>query len=155
MQAYTFIHTSIPVLACIQASHPTIQASNHSTIHSSKHSMMLSISPFLLRAYIQFAKINLMGDDMIVYIMPQGERWAVKREHEDRPVSVHDTKKNALETAKEIAMGVDAELVILRADGTIDNLGAYSIDPFPSEDLAPDYNDELDEESNDMGSDRI
>jgi|GEM_PF-4640576 hypothetical protein len=87
---------------------------------------------------------------MKVYILPQDEKWAVKREHEEEPVSLHDSRKDALETAKEIAMGSDAELVILRADGTIDNLGAYSVDPFPSEDRAPDYT-ELDEE-NDEGT---
>lgn len=82
---------------------------------------------------------------MIVYVLPEGESWAVKREHEENPVSVHDSKEAAIETAKEVALGHDAELVILKADGTIDNLGVYGVDPFPSEDNAPEFNEEGDE----------
>jgi hypothetical protein len=83
---------------------------------------------------------------MIVYIMPEGENWVVRREHEDAAVSVHDSKEDAIEAAKEIAIGHDAELVILKEDGTIDNLGIYGIDPFPSEDNAADFNEEENEE---------
>ncbi|MFO7447713.1 MAG: DUF2188 domain-containing protein [Ignavibacteriaceae bacterium] len=83
---------------------------------------------------------------MIVYVMPQDEEnWAVKREHEEKPVSVYDSKEAAIETAKEIAMGLDAELVVLRPDGTIDNLGTESIDPFPSKDNSPEFNEDADE----------
>jgi hypothetical protein len=83
---------------------------------------------------------------MHVYVMPIDEKWAVKREGSEEIVSSHDRKKDALEVAKELAMGTEAELVILRKDGTIDNTGIYSVDPMPSPDRAPDYNEETDEE---------
>jgi hypothetical protein len=82
---------------------------------------------------------------MIIYVLQDGENWLVKREHEEEVVSTHDSRETAIETAKEIAIGHDAELVILKEDGTIDNLGSYGIDPFPSEDNAPEFNEEGDE----------
>jgi hypothetical protein len=82
------------------------------------------------------------------YVMPYEGKWAVKGENADKITSVHETKKDAIETAKEIAMANDAKLVVLRKDGTIDNLGFKGIDPMPDKDRAPDYNpdDESDED---------
>ena len=79
------------------------------------------------------------------YVMPYKGKWAVKGENSKEITSLHETKKDAIEVAKEIAMANDSELVILRKDGTIDNLGLKGIDPFPDKDRAPDYNP--DEES--------
>jgi hypothetical protein len=74
------------------------------------------------------------------YVMPYKDKWAVKGEKAKEITSIHDSKKEAIETAKEIAMAGDAKLIILREDGTIDNLGLEGIDPMPDEDRAPDYN---------------
>ncbi|HZW38419.1 MAG TPA: DUF2188 domain-containing protein [Ignavibacteriaceae bacterium] len=79
------------------------------------------------------------------FIMPFEGKWAVKGEHSQDITSVHDTREEAIEVAKEIAMADDSGIVILREDGTIDNLGAYGIDPLPSKDNIPDFNDENDE----------
>ena len=84
---------------------------------------------------------------MNIFVMHiDGGGWAVKRADSEEIVSSHDTKHEAIEVAKEIAVGSDAGIVILRADGTIDNIGLYGIDPFPSEDNAAEFNDEQDEE---------
>ena len=82
------------------------------------------------------------------YVMPYNGKWAVKGENQNEITSLHDTKKEAIETAKEIAMASDDKLVVLRKDGTIDNLGIKGIDPMPDKDRAPDYNpdDESDED---------
>lgn len=77
--------------------------------------------------------------------MFQDGKWAVKGEDAEKITSYHDTRKEAIEVAKEIAMADDAELIILRKDGTIDNLGLKGVDPKPDINRAPDYNP--DEES--------
>lgn len=77
-----------------------------------------------------------------IFVMPQDDNWIVKSDHSQNVISSHDSREAAIEAAKEVAMGEDSGLVILREDGTIDNLGAYGVDPFPSKDNAPEYNDE-------------
>jgi hypothetical protein len=77
---------------------------------------------------------------MIQYVMFHDGKWAVKGENTDNITSLHDSKKEAIEVAKELAMANDAQLVVLRKDGTIDNLGLKGIDPMPDIDNAPDYN---------------
>jgi len=74
------------------------------------------------------------------YVIPYEGKWAVKGENAENITSIHDSKKEAIETAKEIAMAGDAKIVILRKDGTIDNLGFGGIDPMPDKNRAPDYN---------------
>jgi len=80
-----------------------------------------------------------------IYVMPKNNKWMVKRNKEDEPIDQKDTKQEAIEAAKEIAIGLDASLVVLRKDGTIENLGQDSVDPFPDEDNGPDYNNWNDE----------
>jgi hypothetical protein len=55
------------------------------------------------------------------------------------PITV---KKKQSKATKELSIGHDSELVVLREDDTIDNLGAYSINPFPAEDNAPEYRED-------------
>jgi hypothetical protein len=93
-----------------------------------------------INGYYVFIKT---GVKMRVYVSPNGEEWDVLRENNE-VVSTHDSKEAAIEIAKEIALGQDAELVILRADGTQEN-AEEAVDPFPSEDNAPDFNDTGDE----------
>lgn len=76
--------------------------------------------------------------------MPDNGKWSVRRNQEDAPMERKDTREEAVEAAKEIAVGLDAELVILRKDGTIENLGQDSVDPFPDEDKGPEYNNKND-----------
>lgn len=84
-----------------------------------------------------------MENDMsTIFVMPEDENWVVKSESSENIISTHDSREAAIEAAKEVAMGDDSSLVILRHDGTIDNLGLYGIAPFPSKDSAPEYNDE-------------
>ncbi|MGE5798498.1 MAG: DUF2188 domain-containing protein [Ignavibacteria bacterium] len=79
---------------------------------------------------------------MRVYVMPIDSKWIVKRESSDEILASHYRKDKAIESAKEISLGRDAELIILRKDGTIDNLDAYGVNPFPSEDNAPEYRED-------------
>jgi hypothetical protein len=79
---------------------------------------------------------------MKVYVMQVDDQWHVKREGSDEVIAAHYRKERAIESAKEIALGQEAELVVLRKDGTIDNLNEYGVDPFPSEDNAPEYRED-------------
>jgi len=80
-----------------------------------------------------------------IYVIPKNDKWTVRRNEEVKPIDEKNTKQEAIEAAKEIAIGLDASLVILRKDGTIENLGQDSVDPFPDEDKGPDYNNFNDE----------
>jgi hypothetical protein len=79
---------------------------------------------------------------MRVYVEKIGDKWVVKREGSDEILASHYRKERAIESAKEIALGQEAELVVLRADGTIDNLNDYGVDPFPSQNNAPEYRED-------------
>jgi hypothetical protein len=73
--------------------------------------------------------------------MQTDDQWVVKREGSDEVLASHYRKERAIESAKEMAIG-DAELVVLRKDGTIDNLNTYGVDPFPSQNNAPEYRED-------------
>jgi len=61
----------------------------------------------------------------VLHVVPNGDGWAVKREGNERMSSTHDTQKNAIEGARELAkMGDD--IVIHRPDGSIRDRITYS-----------------------------
>ena len=68
-----------------------------------------------------------------IYVMPFKGVWAVKQEAEEEPESVHETKDEAVEAAKSF-VAEENHVVILNADGSIDNPEAYSIEPLLDED---------------------
>ncbi len=74
------------------------------------------------------------------FVLPFKGRWAVRAEGTDEVTSIHDTIEEAIEEAKLLAKKQDSKLVVLREDGTIDNLGAYGINPLPDKDKTPEYN---------------
>jgi hypothetical protein len=86
-------------------------------------------------------------DRMNQIVMPYEDgKWAVVLEGDDSaPANIYETREEAIEAAKEIAMAKDNGLIILRRDGTIENTDGIGIDPFPSEDNSPEYNDSGDE----------
>jgi hypothetical protein len=61
-----------------------------------------------------------------IYVTPHINDWAVKQEGIKALISVHYTKEEAIRAAEEVAFGRNAEIVILKRDGAIDNLGLYS-----------------------------
>lgn len=75
-----------------------------------------------------------------IYVMPHKGVWAVKKEAEEEPDSVHETKDEAIDKAKEQAAD-ENHIVILRADGTIDNPEAFSIEPLIDEHDDPNNKD--------------
>ena len=61
-----------------------------------------------------------------IYVTPHINDWAVKQEGIKALISVHNTEEEAIVAAKKVAYGRNAEIVILKRDGAIDNLGLYS-----------------------------
>jgi hypothetical protein len=80
-------------------------------------------------------------------VMPYEDgKWAVTLEGDDSaPANIYESREEAIEAAKEFAMGKDSGIIILRKDGTIENTGGIGVDPFPDEDNAPEFNEEGDE----------
>lgn len=60
-----------------------------------------------------------------LHIVPQGDSWAVKREGNERVSSIHDTQKDAIDAARELAKDGD-ELVTHRPDGNIREQTTYT-----------------------------
>jgi Uncharacterized protein conserved in bacteria (DUF2188) len=54
----------------------------------------------------------------ILHVVPHEQVWAVKREGNERASSTHETQKEAIEAARELAKERD-DIIIHRADGTI------------------------------------
>jgi hypothetical protein len=54
----------------------------------------------------------------ILHVVPHEQAWAVKREGNERASSTHETQRDAIEAARELAKERD-DIIIHRADGTI------------------------------------
>ncbi len=68
------------------------------------------------------------------HVVPLGNGWAVKGEGNTRFTVITETKKDAVETAREIARNNRSELVIHGRDGRIQDKDSYGNDPFPPKD---------------------
>ena len=69
-----------------------------------------------------------------IHVVPHQDGWATKKEGAGRAGSVHDTKADALEQARERAKRERVEVVIHRRDGTIQDSDSYGGDPLPPRD---------------------
>lgn len=65
------------------------------------------------------------------HVVPHRGRWAVKGAGNERATSVHETQKQAVDAARDIARHQHSELVIHRPDGRIRDKDSYGNDPFP------------------------
>ena len=62
----------------------------------------------------------------VYHLLPKEDEWAVRREGEDRNLRVLDTKRKALDVARDIAQAHEpSRLVVHRADGTIQDSFHY------------------------------
>ena len=68
------------------------------------------------------------------HVVPHDDAWAVKGEGNSRVTSAHDTQRDAVKRAREIARNQHGEVVIHRQDGTIRDKDSYGNDPFPPRD---------------------
>jgi hypothetical protein len=69
-----------------------------------------------------------------LHIVPNGQRWAVKQEGQNKALSTHRTQELARQSAVPIAKGKQSEVVIHGRDGKIRDKDSYGNDPCPPRD---------------------
>jgi hypothetical protein len=62
------------------------------------------------------------------HVVPHARGWAVKRSRAGRASNVFETKRDAVARGKELARGLDTELVIHDGSGQVDNPNSYGND---------------------------
>jgi len=65
-----------------------------------------------------------------IYVTPHINDWAVKQEGLKALISAHNTEEEAITAAKKIALGRNAEIVILKRDGAINNISLFNSNLF-------------------------
>lgn len=68
------------------------------------------------------------------HVTPKGDQWQVKGEGNSKATSLHKTQKEAINSAKDIAINQKSEVVIHRPNGTIRDKDSYGNDPNPPKD---------------------
>ena len=68
------------------------------------------------------------------HVLPLGNGWAVKKEGSNKFTVITETKKDAVNVAREIARNNQSELVIHGKDGKIQDKDSYGNDPNPPKD---------------------
>lgn len=66
-----------------------------------------------------------------VHVMPHKGGWAVTREGNKRPSSLHRTQSEAAEQGREAARKDKTEFVLHGRDGQIRSKNSYGKDPYP------------------------
>ena len=65
------------------------------------------------------------------HVVPRDDGWAVRGAGNERDTSHHDTQRDAIDAAREIARNQESEVVIHRPDGRIRDRDSYGNDPAP------------------------
>jgi Uncharacterized protein conserved in bacteria (DUF2188) len=69
-----------------------------------------------------------------IHTVPSGNKWAVKKEGTEKPLSTHNTKAAVLEKGVAAAKKAQVEHVIHGKDGRIQDKDSYGNDPCPPKD---------------------
>ncbi len=69
-----------------------------------------------------------------IHTVPYNDKWAVKKEGQQKPLSVHRTKGIAQNKAMSVAKKLKVEHVIHGRDGRIQDKDSYGNDPHPPKD---------------------
>lgn len=72
-----------------------------------------------------------------IHVTTHKDGWAVRREGGDRASSVHDTKAQAMEQARNQGRRDHVEVVEHGRDGKIQGSNGYGTDPNPPKDRKP------------------
>ena len=75
-----------------------------------------------------------MSDRKVYHVLPGGanERWQVKGEGKRRATSLHTSKDEAVDRARELARSRPlAQVIVHKHDGTIQTEYTYGDDPYP------------------------
>lgn len=65
------------------------------------------------------------------HVVPHGGDWAVRRAGADRATAIFDTKSEAVDRARDIALHQGTELLVHGKDGQIQTRDSHGHDPFP------------------------
>lgn len=65
------------------------------------------------------------------HVVPNGEKWSVRRAGSSRASGTYGTQKEAVQRAKDIAKAQKTELYIHGRDGRIRERNSYGGDPHP------------------------
>ena len=65
------------------------------------------------------------------HVVPHANGWAVRGAGNSRATSVHDTQRDAIGAARDIAQHQHSELLIHGRNGQIRDRDSYGGDPFP------------------------
>ena len=69
-----------------------------------------------------------------IHVVPSDNRWAVKKEGINKPVSTHKNQELARQSAVPLAKKNKSEVVIHGRDGKIRDKDSYGPDPHPPKD---------------------
>ena len=76
--------------------------------------------------------MNVIGKNQ--HVVPHNDKWAVRGAGNEKVTSIHNTQKDAIMVARQIAKNQKSEVVIHRPDGTIRDKDSYGPDPNPPRD---------------------
>ena len=65
------------------------------------------------------------------HVTKQGDKWAVKKEGNQRASSLHETKKLAVDAGRSVAKNAKGQLLIHKKDGRFEEERTYGKDPYP------------------------
>lgn len=65
------------------------------------------------------------------HVVPHADGWAVKSAGNQKATSVHQTQREAIETARDIARNQRSEMLIHGENGRIRERNTYGDDPYP------------------------
>ncbi|HUW94771.1 MAG TPA: DUF2188 domain-containing protein [Anaerolineae bacterium] len=75
-----------------------------------------------------------MTEQSNVWVVQQGDEWAVTRERSDRASRVFPRKQDAEDFARSMARRDRVELIVQKKGGKIHKRESYGRDPFPPRD---------------------
>lgn len=64
-----------------------------------------------------------------VHVVPEGDRWAVKRAGNEQALSMHDAQEEAAEAGRELARQEGVEFTLHGEDGQVREKDSYGNDP--------------------------
>ncbi len=67
------------------------------------------------------------------HVVPHSGGWAVKGAGNEQATSVHETQREAISAARDIAINNSSELFIHNRQGRFRERNSYGNDPFPPE----------------------
>ncbi len=65
------------------------------------------------------------------HVVPHDRKWGIRGEGNKKLTSIHDTQKEAINDARDIARNQNSELFIHGRNGQIRERDSYGNDPFP------------------------